>query len=96
MGYAIFVGGITPSYGFIKMARLIVPPKVQLHVLIRPRRGDFLYTDQEFEVCLTIGWIFLLKDNHYRYMIITHYLQTRVTFVSMYSQLMSISSSKIN
>lgn len=42
------VGGITPSYGLIELlkSRLDIP----IHVLIRPRSGDFTYTEQEFEV----------------------------------------------
>ena len=42
------IGGITPSLGLIELAveRLQLP----VHVIIRPRRGDFLYTDAEFEV----------------------------------------------
>lgn len=42
------VGGITPSYGFLKKTakRLSIP----IHVLIRPRSGDFTYSDDEFEI----------------------------------------------
>ncbi|WP_343487474.1 copper homeostasis protein CutC [Allomuricauda sp. d1] len=42
------VGGITPSYGIIKLVkeRLSIP----VHVLIRPRSGHFTYSDTEFEV----------------------------------------------
>ncbi len=42
------IGGISPSRGMIELAceRLAIP----VHVMIRPRRGDFLYTDAEFEV----------------------------------------------
>lgn len=41
-------GGTTPSYGTLKM----VKEKVSIPVfpIIRPRGGDFLYTDAEFEV----------------------------------------------
>ncbi len=44
------IGGITPSPGMIQLAmeRLQIP----VHIMIRPRRGDFLYTDTEFEVML--------------------------------------------
>ncbi|MGZ3835964.1 MAG: copper homeostasis protein CutC [Mucilaginibacter sp.] len=41
-------GGTTPSYGQILMARKLL--KIKLYVLIRPREGDFLYSDLEFEV----------------------------------------------
>ncbi|RZM10746.1 MAG: copper homeostasis protein CutC [Pedobacter sp.] len=41
-------GGTTPSYGFIKAARDKVT--IDLYPIIRPRGGDFLYTDDEFEI----------------------------------------------
>ena len=41
-------GGTTPSYGQIKMARKLL--HIKLYVLIRPREGDFLYSDIEFEI----------------------------------------------
>jgi copper homeostasis protein len=41
-------GGTTPSYGFIKAAREKV--SVDLYVMIRPRGGDFLYSDDEFRI----------------------------------------------
>lgn len=41
-------GGTTPSTGMIKVVRESI--RIGLHVLIRPRRGDFLYTEAEFEV----------------------------------------------
>jgi len=40
-------GGITPSHGQIQLARQLL--HIGVHVLIRPRAGDFLYTDIEFE-----------------------------------------------
>jgi copper homeostasis protein len=44
-------GGTTPSYGDIVMARkLLITTK--LHVIIRPRGGDFLYSDLEREIML--------------------------------------------
>lgn len=41
-------GGTTPSYGEIKIARKLLS-KTKLHVIIRPRGGDFLYTPLEME-----------------------------------------------
>lgn len=41
-------GGTTPSYGEIKTARRILTD-TKLHVIIRPRGGDFLYTGLEIE-----------------------------------------------
>ena len=41
-------GGTTPSYGQIKIVRKLL--NIKLYVLIRPREGDFLYSDIEFEI----------------------------------------------
>jgi copper homeostasis protein len=41
-------GGTTPSYGFIKSAREKL--SIDLFPIIRPRGGDFLYSDDEFEI----------------------------------------------
>jgi copper homeostasis protein len=41
-------GGTTPSYGQIALAKSKL--KIPLFPIIRPRGGDFLYSDQEFEV----------------------------------------------
>ena len=41
-------GGTTPSYAFIKAAREKL--HIDLYVMIRPRGGDFLYSDEEFEM----------------------------------------------
>jgi copper homeostasis protein len=43
-------GGVTPSEGAIAIARDKL--SIDLHVLIRPRMGDFLYSNEEFEVML--------------------------------------------
>lgn len=42
------IGGITPSYGLLKkvMNELTIP----VHVLIRPRSGDFTFSEAEFEI----------------------------------------------
>jgi len=44
-------GGTTPSCGFIKEAREKL--HIDLYPIIRPRGGDFLYSDDEFEVMQT-------------------------------------------
>ena len=41
-------GGTTPSYGFIKKARAILT--IELYCMIRPRGGDFFYSDEEFDI----------------------------------------------
>lgn len=41
-------GGTTPSCGAIEIARKLL--NIKLHVIIRPRGGDFLYSDTEFEI----------------------------------------------
>lgn len=55
------VGGVTPSYGLLKSVKeqLSLP----VHVLIRPRSGDFTYSDTEFqimkkdiELCVELGF----------------------------------------
>ena len=45
-----YEGGTTPSAALIRRARQI--PHLQLSVMIRPRGGDFLYTDDEFDLML--------------------------------------------
>ncbi len=40
-------GGTTPSFGMMKAARKI--SGIQVFPIIRPRGGDFLYSDEEFE-----------------------------------------------
>lgn len=42
-------GGLTPSAAMIRMARRAAEG-IRLHVMIRPRGGDFLYNDDEFEL----------------------------------------------
>ena len=41
-------GGITPSYGLIQAVRSKIA--ISLFVIIRPRGGDFCYSDSEFEI----------------------------------------------
>ena len=45
---ALSEGGVTPSAGLIESVRRNTG--IKLHVLIRPRSGDFLYTGTEFSV----------------------------------------------
>ncbi|GAC1308953.1 MAG: copper homeostasis protein CutC [Mucilaginibacter sp.] len=56
----LYEGGTTPSYGEILVARKLL--HIKLYVLIRPRGGDFLYSDIEFEImaedvryCIELG-----------------------------------------
>jgi copper homeostasis protein len=44
-------GGTTPSYGDVVVARRLLTT-TKLHVIIRPRGGDFLYSDLEKEIML--------------------------------------------
>jgi len=53
-------GGTTPSYSQIKLAKQLL--KIEVYPIIRPRGGDFLYTDQEFNlmredisICKSLG-----------------------------------------
>lgn len=54
------VGGLTPSYGCIE--KVLKELDIDVHVLIRPRAGDFIYTNQELDImkrdiayCVKIG-----------------------------------------
>ncbi|MBP1665087.1 MAG: cutC, partial [Bacteroidetes bacterium] len=47
---AIPEGGTTPSYGEIAVARELLD--ISLHVIIRPRAGDFLYSRTEHKIML--------------------------------------------
>ena len=47
---ALDCGGLTPSAGLIGEALMV--PGLRVHVLIRPREGDFVYTPREAEVML--------------------------------------------
>lgn len=56
----IYVGGTTPSFGCI--AETLNQLTIPVHVLIRPRPGDFVYSDMEFhqmlndiEICKKMG-----------------------------------------
>jgi len=45
---ALIEGGITPSRGMMREARKI--PGIKIQVVIRPRGGDFLFDENEFEI----------------------------------------------
>lgn len=45
---ALSVGGLTPSYALLAAVRNTIP--IPVHVLVRPREGDFLYSDAEFKM----------------------------------------------
>ena len=44
------VGGLTPSLGLIE--KVIIQLDIPVHVLIRPRSGNFTYSEEEFDVML--------------------------------------------
>ena len=46
----LYEGGTTPSYGQVKKCREAF--QVSLFPIIRPRGGDFLYTDAEFQIMM--------------------------------------------
>jgi copper homeostasis protein len=55
------VGGITPSYGLLKSVKEHI--SIPVNVLIRPRGGDFSYTEAEFKImksnialCVDLGF----------------------------------------
>ena len=57
---AINVGGLTPSFGTIEL--VCKDLLIDINVLIRPRSGDFCYSDSEFqimkrdiEICKSLG-----------------------------------------
>jgi copper homeostasis protein len=45
---ALSEGGLTPSLGFLKAARRLFPGQIMM--MIRPRYGDFLYSEGEIEL----------------------------------------------
>lgn len=45
---SLALGGLTPSYGFMKKAAQY--SSVPVYAMIRPRQGDFLYSEQDVEL----------------------------------------------
>jgi copper homeostasis protein len=45
---SLIEGGLTPSIGMVRRAVAIAGDRAKVHVIIRPRGGDFLYNDDEF------------------------------------------------
>lgn len=46
---ALSLDGLTPSMGLLKTVRTLYPA-LKIHVLIRPREGDFVYANEEIDV----------------------------------------------
>ncbi|MEZ4792055.1 MAG: copper homeostasis protein CutC [Gelidibacter sp.] len=42
------IGGVTPSFGLIK--QVLEAVKIPVFVLVRPRSGNFTYSDEEFDI----------------------------------------------
>jgi len=45
---ALAVGGLTPSHALLEAVQYAFA--IPVHVLVRPREGDFLYSDAEFQI----------------------------------------------
>ena len=45
---ALAVGGLTPSHALLEVVQHAFA--IPVHVLVRPREGDFLYSDAEFQI----------------------------------------------
>ncbi|MBU2997214.1 copper homeostasis protein CutC [Cellulophaga baltica] len=45
------LGGLTPTYGLLKTIKEHI--SIPVHILIRPRSGDFVYSDNELEIMLS-------------------------------------------
>ena len=56
----LLIGGTTPGVSQFKQIRKKC--QIPLHVLIRPRFGDFLYTDAEFQM---LGRISVCSRKHF-------------------------------
>eukprot|EP01084_Bolivina_argentea_P111832 199459_1 len=61
---SLLEGGLTPSIGTIIQVLKCVP-KIDVHVMIRPRNGDFLYDKNEMDIILNdIQQIIKLKQSN--------------------------------
>jgi len=49
---SLIEGGITPSIGMVKQAVAVAGGRLKVHVIIRPRGGDFLFNADEFATML--------------------------------------------
>jgi copper homeostasis protein len=47
---ALLEGGITPSIGMVRKAVAAAAGRLKVHVMVRPRGGDFLYNEDEMAV----------------------------------------------
>ena len=47
---SLIEGGITPSYGKLKQIKQAV--HIPIHVLIRPRNGDFIYSEYDMQIMI--------------------------------------------
>lgn len=47
---SLLEGGVTPSAGMIELVRAKTKASLGLQVIIRPRGGDFCYSDEEIEI----------------------------------------------
>ncbi|MDO5603043.1 MAG: copper homeostasis protein CutC, partial [Oscillospiraceae bacterium] len=52
----LLIGGTTPSLALFEKVR--EKTNIRIHVLLRPRFGDFLYSDDEFEILLREAALF--------------------------------------
>jgi copper homeostasis protein len=49
---ALLEGGVTPSIGMVRQAVAAADARLNVHVIVRPRGGDFLYREDELAVML--------------------------------------------
>ena len=45
---SLLEGGLTPSFGLVM--QILKNFDIEIHVMLRPRSGDFLYSNEEFEI----------------------------------------------